>query len=57
MWWDTGNHESKWVSQPYHYVRLAEFDENMIYLYQAEKTTVQARQMMKVLKKKIVIQD
>jgi len=27
MWWDTGNHESKWVSQPYHYVRLAEFDE------------------------------
>ena len=27
MWWDTGNHESKWVAQPYHYVRLAEFDE------------------------------
>ena len=27
MWWDTGNHESKWISQPYHYVRLAEFDE------------------------------
>ena len=27
MWWDTGNRESKWVAQPYHYVRLAEFDE------------------------------
>lgn len=27
MWWDTGNHESKWVSQPYHYVRLAEFND------------------------------
>jgi glycine/D-amino acid oxidase-like deaminating enzyme/nitrite reductase/ring-hydroxylating ferredoxin subunit len=27
LWWDTGNHESKWVSQPYHYVRLAEYDD------------------------------
>ncbi|MDZ4823668.1 MAG: FAD-dependent oxidoreductase [Flavobacteriales bacterium] len=27
LWWDTGNHNSKWVSQPYHYVRLAEFNE------------------------------
>ena len=26
MWWDTGDHESKWISQPYHYVRLAELD-------------------------------
>jgi glycine/D-amino acid oxidase-like deaminating enzyme/nitrite reductase/ring-hydroxylating ferredoxin subunit len=27
LWWDTGNMESKWVSQPYHYVRLEEFDD------------------------------
>ncbi|HMT28810.1 MAG TPA: FAD-dependent oxidoreductase, partial [Bacteroidia bacterium] len=27
LWWDTGNHDSKWVSQPYHYVRLEEFDD------------------------------
>ena len=27
LWWDTGDHESKWVSQPYHYVRLAEYDD------------------------------
>ena len=30
LWWDTGNMDSRWVSQPYHYVRLealdAEFD-------------------------------
>ena len=26
LWWDTGDQESKWVSQPYHYVRLAEHD-------------------------------
>jgi glycine/D-amino acid oxidase-like deaminating enzyme/nitrite reductase/ring-hydroxylating ferredoxin subunit len=25
--WDTGNQESKWVSQPYHYVRLENLDE------------------------------
>ncbi|MBF4491192.1 FAD-dependent oxidoreductase [Flavobacterium sp. JLP] len=28
LWWDTGNQESKWVSQPYHYVRLEEYDEH-----------------------------
>lgn len=27
LWWDTGNLDSKWLSQPYHYVRLEEFDE------------------------------
>ncbi|MBC7607165.1 MAG: FAD-dependent oxidoreductase [Burkholderiales bacterium] len=27
LWWDTGDHESKWISQPYHYVRLAEYDD------------------------------
>ena len=27
MWWDTGDKDSKWVSQPYHYVRLAEYDD------------------------------
>ena len=28
LWWDTGDHESKWISQPYHYVRLVEYDDN-----------------------------
>ena len=28
LWWDTGDTESKWISQPYHYVRLVEKDEN-----------------------------
>lgn len=27
LWWDTGDLNSKWVSQPYHYVRLENFDE------------------------------
>jgi glycine/D-amino acid oxidase-like deaminating enzyme/nitrite reductase/ring-hydroxylating ferredoxin subunit len=27
LWWDTGDQESKWVSQPYHYVRLEQFDD------------------------------
>ena len=27
LWWDTGDQDSKWVSKPYHYVRLQEFDE------------------------------
>lgn len=27
LWWDTGDQESKWVSQPYHYVRLENFDD------------------------------
>lgn len=27
LWWDTGDQESRWVSQPYHYVRLENFDD------------------------------
>jgi glycine/D-amino acid oxidase-like deaminating enzyme/nitrite reductase/ring-hydroxylating ferredoxin subunit len=27
LWWDTGDQESKWVSQPYHYVRLEKYDD------------------------------
>ena len=27
LWWDTGDHDSKWISKPYHYVRLEEFNE------------------------------
>ena len=27
LWWDTGNQKSKWNSNPYHYVRLEEYDE------------------------------
>jgi glycine/D-amino acid oxidase-like deaminating enzyme/nitrite reductase/ring-hydroxylating ferredoxin subunit len=27
LWWDTGDLNSKWVSQPYHYVRLENFDD------------------------------
>ncbi|MCD0467288.1 FAD-dependent oxidoreductase [Flavobacterium sp. ENC] len=27
LWWDTGDADSKWVSQPYHYVRIEDFDE------------------------------
>lgn len=27
LWWDTGDADSKWVSQPYHYVRLEKFDD------------------------------
>ncbi|MES2543496.1 MAG: FAD-dependent oxidoreductase [Bacteroidota bacterium] len=27
LWWDTGDADSQWLSQPYHYVRLEEFDE------------------------------
>ncbi|RUT72518.1 FAD-dependent oxidoreductase [Flavobacterium cupreum] len=27
LWWDTGDADSKWVSQPYHYVRVEDFDE------------------------------
>ena len=26
LWWDTGDPDSKWITQPYHYVRLEEFD-------------------------------
>ena len=28
LWWDTGDMNSKWVSDPYHYVRLQNFDES-----------------------------
>lgn len=27
LWWDTGDHNSKWISQPYHYVRLEELND------------------------------
>ena len=27
LWWDTGDQDSKWITHPYHYVRLAPFDE------------------------------
>jgi glycine/D-amino acid oxidase-like deaminating enzyme/nitrite reductase/ring-hydroxylating ferredoxin subunit len=27
LWWDTGNIRSKWITDPYHYVRLQEFDD------------------------------
>ena len=27
LWWDTGDHDSKWISKPYHYVRLEEYNE------------------------------
>lgn len=27
LWWDTGNPESKWVSYPYHYARLQNYNE------------------------------
>jgi len=26
LWWDTGNVRSKWITDPYHYVRLQEYD-------------------------------
>lgn len=26
LWWDTGDPDSKWITQPYHYVRLEEYD-------------------------------
>jgi glycine/D-amino acid oxidase-like deaminating enzyme/nitrite reductase/ring-hydroxylating ferredoxin subunit len=28
LWWDTGNPNSEWFSQPYHYVRLEEYDKD-----------------------------
>ncbi|MBC5833693.1 FAD-dependent oxidoreductase [Flavobacterium sp. F372] len=28
LWWDTGDQDSKWITKPYHYVRLEAFDEN-----------------------------
>ena len=27
LWWDTGDQDSHWISQPYHYVRLEEYDD------------------------------
>jgi glycine/D-amino acid oxidase-like deaminating enzyme/nitrite reductase/ring-hydroxylating ferredoxin subunit len=27
LWWDTGNQNSKWVSKPYHYVRIQPFND------------------------------
>lgn len=27
LWWDTGDQDSKWMSKPYHYVRLEEFND------------------------------
>jgi glycine/D-amino acid oxidase-like deaminating enzyme/nitrite reductase/ring-hydroxylating ferredoxin subunit len=27
LWWDTGDQNSKWISKPYHYVRLEKFTE------------------------------
>lgn len=27
LWWDTGNVRSKWIADPYHYVRLQEFND------------------------------
>ncbi|MDQ3191422.1 MAG: FAD-dependent oxidoreductase [Bacteroidota bacterium] len=26
LWWDTGDHDSKWHTNPYHYVRLQSYD-------------------------------
>jgi glycine/D-amino acid oxidase-like deaminating enzyme/nitrite reductase/ring-hydroxylating ferredoxin subunit len=28
LWWDTGDMHSKWITCPYHYVRLQSFDDN-----------------------------
>ena len=28
LWWDTGDKNSKWISKPYHYLRLEELDNN-----------------------------
>src|SRR5690606_5244146 len=27
LWWDTGNLNSEWTTDPYHYVRLTPYDE------------------------------
>lgn len=27
LWWDTGDQNSKWITKPYHYARLEEFNE------------------------------
>lgn len=28
LWWDTGDADSQWVAEPYHYVRLENFDDH-----------------------------
>lgn len=28
LWWDTGDHQSKWMTQPYHYVRVHPYNED-----------------------------
>ncbi|MDF2448434.1 MAG: puuB 1 [Bacteroidota bacterium] len=28
LWWDTGDMDSKWISEPYHYVRVEPFDDS-----------------------------
>ncbi|TMI62450.1 MAG: FAD-dependent oxidoreductase [Bacteroidetes bacterium] len=28
LWWDTGDQDSTWISQPYHYVRLQSYNDN-----------------------------
>ncbi|MBK9401160.1 MAG: FAD-dependent oxidoreductase [Bacteroidetes bacterium] len=28
LWWDTGDQKSKWISKPYHYVRLEKYNED-----------------------------
>ncbi len=27
LWWDTGDSDSKWISKPYHYIRLEEYND------------------------------
>ncbi len=27
LWWDTGDHDSKWITQPYHYIRTTPYTE------------------------------
>jgi glycine/D-amino acid oxidase-like deaminating enzyme/nitrite reductase/ring-hydroxylating ferredoxin subunit len=27
LWWDSGDQQSKWYTQPYHYVRVADYDD------------------------------
>lgn len=28
LWWDTGDHDSKWVTYPYHYVRVQKYNDD-----------------------------
>lgn len=27
LWWDTGDHDSKWITMPYHYVRMYQYND------------------------------